>query len=261
MSKVRSLVVLLLLLFPLCAARGQVSGIRNVRMDSTLIRLNAMTAEDYAAIVLPPLDTLYYNAYTMSNAVKYFDDEAEYYHRQALTEKRKPLDWVRIVGTYSYGNTDMAAITLMETTYQIWSQNASSQRSSFYNAGVTVSIPLGEVFNTRNKVRQAEAKVHQSQSRRLSELDNIKQDIIEQYCKINESLNLLESASQRLVVAQAQYDVIESDFLNGKSDAEVLYRSKSYVAASVQEYERIRMELNKALLTLEVISCTPIVTK
>ena len=254
-------ILLVAFLFAETAAHAQIPGAVNVRMDSTMMKLNRMTAEDYAAIVLPPLDTLYYNAFTMSNAVNYYDAETEYYQRQVRTERRKPLDWIRIIGTYSYGNSDLSAISLIETTYQVWSQNSSSQRNMFYNVGVSVSIPLGDIFNTGNKARQAEAKVRQTQYRKASELDMIKKDIIEQYCTIIENLNLLESASQRMVTARAQYDVIESDFINGKSDAEVLYRSKSYVSAAVQDYERIRKELNNAILTLEVISCTPIISK
>ena len=254
------LTALCLLVFA-AGANAQLPGVKNVRMDSTVLKLNSMTLEDYQALVLPPLDTLYYNAFTMSNAVNFYNSEAEFYHREVLTQKRKPLDWIRLVGTYSYGNTDMAAITLMETTYQIWSQNSSSQRNSFYNFGVTVSIPLIDIFNTGNKVKQAQIQEQQYQYKKQEALDEIKKEIIVQYCKIVQQMNLLEGASQDIVMAQAHYSIAEGDFVNGKLTSEALYRGKNEVISAANRYEEIRKELNTAILTLEVISCTPIISK
>ena len=79
--------------------------------------LNAMTVEDYLSLELPPLDTLYYNAYCMSNAVKYYDEEAKYYYHAVKTEQMKPLDWLRIVTSASYGNTDIVGILQSEASY------------------------------------------------------------------------------------------------------------------------------------------------
>ena len=259
MSKRRFLYILLL--FSCICSHAQLASVRTIHIDSTMMKLASMTTEDYMAIELPPLDVLYANALEMSNAVKYFEYESEYYHRAARSERIKPLEWIRLIATYNYGNSDLAAVSLMETTYQVWMNNQSSQRNQYYNVGVTINIPLSQVFDQENKARQWDAKARQSDYRKLSELDQIKQDIIEQYCTIVESMGLLESASDRLVVAQAQYDINEADFVNAKLTAEALYRSESYVAASFQEYERIRKELNQALLTLEVLSCTPIVSK
>ena len=64
-----------------------------------------------------------------------------------------------------------------------------------------------------------------------------------------------------MVVAQAQYSLAEADFINGKCTSEELYRSQSYASGSVQTYENIKKALNTAILTLEVISCTPIISK
>ena len=256
--------VYIILIFLLCscvAASAQISGAKTVRMDSTIMKLNSMTLEDYRAIVLPSLDSMYYNALSMSNAIKYFESEQEYYRREVLTQKRKPLDWIRIIGTYSYGNTDMAAITLMETTYQIWSQNTTSQRNMYYNIGASLIIPLGEIFNTRNKVKQAKAQAEQFEYKKQETLDGLKERIIDLYCTIIEQTNLLESASKQMVVAQAQYSLAEADFINGKCTSEELYRSQSYASGSVQTYENIKKALNTAILTLEVISCTPIISK
>lgn len=245
----------------LCISAGaQNLQTREIRVDSTLMLLNSMTVEDYMSLELPPLDTLYYNAYCMSNAVKYYELEAKYYYHAVRTEKVKPLEWIRLVASTSYGNTDIVGILRSEATYPIWVENSSRQRNFFFNAGVTVSIPLVDIFNTRNRVRQAKAKLEQTEYRKKSELDNIKQEIINLYCEIIAGINTLKSASERLVVAKAQYDFAEKDFVNNKITAEVLYRCKSYETAATQDYERLKRDINEAILSLEVVSCTKIVS-
>ena len=242
------------------AVSAQDYGMRTVKMDSILYKLSRMTAEDYANIELPPLEELYTNASLYSNAVKYFYYEAEFYRSEVKTARRKPLEWIRLIGTYSYGNIDMAAITLMETTYQVWTQNQSTQRNQYYNVGVTLSIPLMDIFNRRNLIKKAQAKVDETKYRRESELDQVKKDIIDLYCTILEKTVVLQSSYQQLIVARGQYNFAENAFVNNRTDAENLYRSQSYETNAVREYENIKRDLNSALLTLEVISCTPIIS-
>lgn len=242
------------------AVSAQDYGMRTVKMDSILYKLSRMTAEDYANIELPPLEELYTNASLYSNAVKYFYYEAEFYRSEVKTARRKPLEWIRLIGTYSYGNIDMAAITFMETTYQVWTQNQSTQRNQYYNVGVTLSIPLMDIFNRRNLIKKAQAKVDETKYRRESELDQVKKDIIDLYCTILEKTVVLQSSYQQLIVARGQYNFAENAFVNNRTDAENLYRSQSYETNAVREYENIKRDLNSALLTLEVISCTPIIS-
>ena len=232
---------------------------KQIRVDSTLMILNTMTVEDYMNMEIPPLDTLYYNAFSMSNAVKYYEEEVNYYTCAVRNEQMKPLEWLRFVTSASYGNTDIVGILRNEASYPIWMESSTRQRNFFFNVGLTVSIPFSDIFNTHNRVRQAKAKVRQTQYRRQSELDNIKQQIIGLYCDIISGINSLQSAAERLVVAKAQYDFAEKDFANNKITAEVLYRCKSYETAATQDYERLKRDINQALLCLEVLSCTKII--
>ena len=63
-----------------------------------------------------------------------------------------------------------------------------------------------------------------------------------------------------MVTAQAQYRLSEADFINGKLDAQTLSRQKNIENVAIREYEEVR-RLNNALLTLEVLTRTPIISK
>ena len=49
--------------------------------------------------------------------------------------------------------------------------------------------------------------------------------------------------------------------MNGKIDAVTLSRQKNIQSATVREYEQTRASLNNALLRLEIMSHTKIITK
>lgn len=233
--------------------------LKEVKVDSVMYKLANMTVEDYLNLRLPSLDELFENA-RQSAAVKTYEYEVDYYAHDIKTARRQPLSWIRLVGTYSYGNTDLAAILVSETTYQVWQQNTSRQKSMFYNVGAAVSIPLIDVFNTNNKVKQWKSKVDQTKARQESELNTIKERIVSLYCNIVENIANLSEAFETVVIAQAQYENAENEFINNRFDAEALYRSRSFVKVSKMDFERVKSELNESLLMLEIISCTPIVS-
>ena len=239
---------------------AQGSSLKMVKVDSTVMKLNQMTVADYANLDIPPLDVLYENARQFATAPKYYEYEAEYYRQDVLIQKKKFLDWIRLMASYNYGNMDMASVALMETTYAVWTQNRSSQTNNYYSVGISVSIPLGELFSRGNRIRQSQAKVDQNQSMYDAQLDKIKTEIMTLYCDINKNITLLNSSYEELVSASMQYEVAKMNFANNKSQAEDLYRSKAFEYQAMQRFESVKMELNVDILSLEIQSGTPIIS-
>lgn len=260
MKALRYITPLLLLAF--CSfGTAKAQNVEFIRIDSTMLKLQNMTVEDYLTLEIPPLDTLYHNAYMMSYAVLKRDADLEYFQRVEKTEMKRPLDWIRLVATYNWGNSDLAAISLMETTYQVWTKSEASQQNVFYNVGATLNIPLGELFDHGNKVKQAKAKTRQAAMQKEEDFEKVKLDIINYYCTITQLISTLSGKFKTMVHAKGQFVVTENDFLNGKTNVVDFYRSQEYEASAVEEYEATRTQLNKALLSLEIISCTKIVSK
>lgn len=240
-------------------SKAQTMELMDIKADSVIMKLDKMTVKDFRNLVFPPLDVLFENA-RMANIMKQYDAESEYYRYDAQIEKRKPLEWIRAVASYNYGNVNLAAVSLMQTTYQVYSYNNSTQKSNNYLFGVNVSIPLNDIFNIRSKVRQAKSKMEQVRYRQEAQLDEVKRDIVHTYCLILSQIKMLESQAEQLVIAKAQFNVAENDFLNNTITAETLYQRKSFEATAINSYENTKQELCVSILTLELLSCTPIVS-
>ena len=85
--------------------------------------------------------------------------------------------------------------------------------------------------------------------------------IIDSYTSATQYLSVLGTTAQSMITAQAQYSDAEADFINGKVDAQMLSRQQNIVTESIRVHEETRALLTRALLQLEVLSKTPIISK
>lgn len=234
--------------------------LKNVQMDSTILKLSKMTVEDYMHIELPSLETMYDNVSLFSESAKAFEFESKFFAHEIKTERRKPLEWIKLFATYSFGNMDLASIALQEASYQVWTRANTSQRNAYFNVGATISLNLMEVVNYKNRIDQARDKALGEKYRRDAEVSLIKEHIIDLYCTIVSQINQLHNAFESMVLAKSQYYTTEMDFINNSVGLTDLNNAKSTETNAIDQYELVKKQLNIALLQLEVISCTPIIS-
>ena len=123
------------------------------------------------------------------------------------------------------------------------------------------SIPLDEIFNRRNKIKQQKKRIENTQYDLDRWYDELRMKIIDAYTTAVEQLSILRSAAEAKITSEAQYRMTEVDFVKGKLDAQTLSRQKSLENSATREYEQVRRNLNDALLRLEILTHTPIINK
>ena len=219
-----------------------------------------MTAEDYINLRLPPLHVLLENARERSPQVNMFAANKESEERELKTLRRTWLKYIKLNGTFSYGTNDTNSQMYYDENRPII-QNITGMTQRWWNVGAAVSLPLDEIFDRRNRSKQQKKRIESITYEMDSWYDEICLKIIESYTMAVQNLALLESSSRSMVAAKAQYTAAEADFINGKIDAQTLSRQKSIENSALREYEQTRSLLNKALLQLEVLSKTPIISQ
>ncbi|MEG0498262.1 MAG: TolC family protein, partial [Alistipes sp.] len=198
------------------------------------------------------------NARVHSPQVNIYTSRKESEERELKTIRRSWLTYIHLNAGYSYGSTDINTQQYSNNQYPVI-QNVTGSDQSWWNVGASVTLPLYEIFNRRNLVKQQKKRIESIQYETDSWYDDVCLKIIEAYSLAIQYLSLIESTSAAMVTAQAQYEFSKTDFVNGRIDSQTLSRQQSIEAAAVREYEQTRAELNKALLHLEVLSKTPIV--
>lgn len=227
----------------------------------TDILLRRMTPEDYRQMQLPPLHVLMQNARKYSPQVNVYAANKELEERELKNVRRTWLQHFKLNASYSYGSTDQSSYVYNNVNNQYLPvQNFTGTNQSWWNLGASFSFPLEEIFNRRNKIKQQQKKIESIQFEVERWHDDICLKIIEAYTAAVQYLALLESSSEEMATAKAQYTFSKTDYINGKIDMQELSRQKSIESAAIRQYEKTRAELNKAILQLEVLSKTPIIT-
>lgn len=222
--------------------------------------LARMSAETYMNLHLPPLYELLENARAQSPQVNQFASKKEQEEREIKTLRRSWLKNIKLNAQYSYGSTDVNSLMYYDKNLPVV-QNVTGTTQAWWTVGAGISLPLDEIFNRRNRIKQQRKRLESIEYEMNSWYDEICLKIIEAYTSAVENLSLLETSARSMVAAKAQYVAAEADFVNGKIDAQTLSRQKSIESSTIREYEQTRSLLNKALLQLEVLSKTPIISK
>ena len=221
-----------------------------------------MTADDYLTMELPPLGVLIDNS-RQTAQMQYYNTAIDEAKTDLKTERRNWLKYFRATGNYQYGQmnwlstlsgSDAADPLPVVPTYQ-------GKEQSYWNVGGVVSIPLNDLFDRRNRVKNKKLAVEAAEQNVERWQDELSLKIIDAYTTVLQNLSMIKTQAEAVTLAIAQYKITEADFMNGKIDAVTLSRQKNIQSATVREYEQTRASLNNALLRLEILSHTKIITK
>lgn len=221
-----------------------------------------MTADDYLTMELPPLGVLIDNS-RQTAQMQYYNTAIDEAKTELKTERRNWLKYFRATGNYQYGQmnwlstlsgSDAVDPLPVAPTYQ-------GKEQSYWNVGGVVSIPLNDLFDRRNRVKNKKLAVEAAELNVERWQDELSLKIIDAYTTVLQNLSMIKTQAEAVTLAIAQYKITEADFMNGKIDAVTLSRQKNIQSATVREYEQTRASLNNALLRLEIMSHTKIITK
>ena len=269
------IVFCLLAVFIACSGLSQTVGNTHVvRLDSPVVAdsvsidekyvqtfetLAGLEAEDYDELVIPPLAELLAAA-EKSASVRVAEHNIDVARYELVSVRRQWMQWLKVHSSFSFGNSDMYAVQLLETTNQIWTYNQQQQQQMFWNVGASISIPISDIFTQGNKVRQQKARVRMAEAQREVEYQEVKNMVIKYYVDAAKQLNLFKVYAENYAAAESQYFVSEQDFINGEISIHDLFIMKNYQSGAKLEYEQCKASLNEALLCLEVCTGLPIIS-
>lgn len=220
--------------------------------------LQRLAPEDYINLQLPPLHVLMENA-RHAPQVGYYLSNREIEERELKTVRRNWMHYFKLNANYNYGSSDVYNQNYQDSNIPIWTTTTTGREQSWWNVGASFSVPLDEIFNRRNKIKQQKKRIENTQYDMDRWYDELRMKIIDAYTTAVEQLSIMRSAAEARIAAQAQYRMTEVDFVKGALDAQALSRQKSLENSAIREYEQVRRNLNNALLQLEVLTHTPII--
>lgn len=242
----------IILLFSL----GTCNKIQAQEEGHTLSDFPQLTTDDYNNLELPALEVLFENA--KSNPTFKMAEIQVLLQKKTLgKEKRSLINFLTLNAGYNFGKFGMESSYTASDTPIMY--NYSSQAQGTYRVGVGITIPLLDAIEYGPKIKRQKLNIKLSEYEREQAFESLKFQIIELYTQIKSQLATLKLQAETLILANTQYAITEKDFINGRIESKELAEGKFKQSTIASGYEKIKADLNRNLIVLEMISHTTII--
>lgn len=212
---------------------------------------------NFSEFHLPPLAVLFENAKS-NPQITSLEKARELAQAEVAKQKRHIFSYVKGHASYSYGKTDMWGNNSTTTSPMIYQFQGSEQ--SYWNIGVNLAVPLEDILDLSAAVKRKRMEVDQAALKKDIAYDQLKLDISTLYVKITNNLVTLKTLGETAAAYQGAGALNREDFENGNMSIEDYAWTKQHEAAQVSRYQELQTAITTDILTLEILTHTPIIT-
>jgi hypothetical protein len=213
---------------------------------------------NFSEFHLPPLAVLFENAKATPQVMS-LQKAQEIAEAEVAKQKRHIFSYINGHASYGYGKTDMWGQGQSESSYLILKQYQGSEQS-YWNVGVSLAVPVEDILDLTAAVKRKKLQVDQAIYNKDMAYDNLKLQIATLFTKITNDLISLKTASENAAMYQGAGSLNLEDFHNGNMNIEEFAWTKTRENAAVGSYQSLQTQIITDILTLEIITHTPILT-
>ena len=211
----------------------------------------------FSEFKLPPLAVLFENAKSNPQILTLAKAQ-EIAEAEVAKQKRHIFSYVQGHASYSYGKADMWGNN--SSTYSTMIYQFQGSKQSYWNVGVNVAVPLEDILDLGASVKRKRLQVEQAEYQKDIAYNQLKLEIATLFVKITNDLISLKTASENAAVYQGAGALNQEDFLNGYLSIREFAETKRYEQGSVASYQNLQTQITTDILTLEILTNTPILT-
>lgn len=211
----------------------------------------------FSSFKLPPLAVLFENAKSNPDILLLAKNQ-EIAQAEMNKQKRHIFSYINGHANYSYGKTD--AWTNGSDVYTPLFMQFQGSEQSYWNVGVNLNLPLEDILDLGASVKRKRMVVEQAQIQKDRAYDNLKLQIATLYVKITNNLTALKTAGENAAIYQGASALNEEQFHHGNFDIEDYAYTGQRSQASVGTYQNLLTTITTDILTLEILTHTPIIT-
>ena len=212
---------------------------------------------NFSEFHLPPLAVLFENAKSTPQIMS-LEKARELAQAEVAKERKHIFSFIRGNASYSYGKTDMWGNNSTTTSPMIYQFQGSEQ--SYWNIGVNLSVPLEDILDISAAVKRKKIEVEQAAIAKDIAYDELKLQIATLYVRITNNLVTLKTYGETAAAYQGAGALNREDFENGNMTIEDFAWTKQHESAQVKNYQTLQTEITTDILTLEILTHTPIIT-
>lgn len=212
---------------------------------------------NFSEFHLPPLAILFENA-KASPQIMSLEKAQQIAQAEVAKQKRHIFSYLRAHASYSYGigdswGTSENAYSPMLTQYQ-------GTKNNYWNIGASLNLPLEDVLDLTASVKRKKMEVDQAILKKDIAFDNLKLEIATLFVRITNNLVTLKTLGESAAAYQGAGALNREDFENGNMDIKGYADTKRFESSQVQGYQTLQTSITTDILTLEILTHTPIIT-
>ena len=206
---------------------------------------------------LPPLAVLFENA-KQSPSILTLEKAHQLAIAEVAKQKRHIFSYVTGHASYSYGKTDMWGQS--SSSYNMVLQQFQGSEQNYWNVGVNLAVPLEDILDLTAAVKRKRLEADMAMYNKDLAYENLKKEIATLFIKITNQLVTLKTAGEAAAAYQGAGALNLEDFHQGNMSIEDFAWTKMHELGNVQSYQNMQTAIITDIITLELLSHTPILT-
>ena len=212
---------------------------------------------NFSEFHLPPLAVLFENAKS-SPQILSLEKARELAEMEVAKQRRHIFSYIKGHANYSYGIGDTWGNSSSAYTQTIYQYQGSKQ--SYWNIGVSLAIPVEDILDLTSAVKRKRLEAEQAVIQKDIAYDQLKLQIASLFVKITNNLVSLKTLGEAAAAYQGAGALDREDFENGNMDISTYAGTKRFESDQVSGYQSLQTQIATDILTLEILTHTPIIT-
>ena len=212
---------------------------------------------NFSEFHLPPLAILFENAKSTPQIMS-LEKAREIAQAEVAKQRRHIFSYLTAHASYSWGKGDVWGNNSTSYNHMIYQYQGTEQ--SYWNIGVNLALPVEDILDLTASVKRQKMLVDQAVLNKDIAYDQLKLQIATLYVKITNNLVSLKTLGEGAAAYQGAGALNREDFENGNMDIEEYAYTKLRESGQVMSYQGLQTEITTDILTLEIITHTPIIT-
>ena len=212
---------------------------------------------NFSEFHLPPLAVLFENAKS-SPQILSLEKARQLAEAEVAKQKRHIFSYLTGHASYSYGIGDMWGNSSSAYSATIYQYQGS--KSAYWNVGVGLAIPVEDILDLTAAVKRKRMEADQAVIQKDLAYDQLKLQIATLFVKITNNLVSLKTLGEAAAAYQGAGALDREDFENGNMDIAAYAATKMHESGQVSGYQDLQTSITTDILTLEILTHTPIIT-
>ena len=212
---------------------------------------------NFSEFHLPPLAILFENAKSTPQIMT-LEKAREIAQAEVAKQRRHIFSYLTAHASYSWGKGDVWGNNSTSYNHMIYQYQGTEQ--SYWNIGVNLALPVEDILDLTAAVKRKKMEVDQAVIQKDIAYDQLKLQIASLYVKITNNLVTLKTLGEGAAAYQGAGALNREDFENGNMNIEDFAWTKLRESGQVAGYQSLQTDITTDILTLEIITHTPIIT-